>query len=954
MHPSAKRRQRRWTQRKRFLMVESLEARKLLASDWNNALDRLDVNDSGDITPLDALLVINRLNFEGSRLLTEKRAPSAPHVDVNGDGLQAPIDALIVINHINAFGSGVRLLRDQTNTLATTQSITIGTAPAAGSRKIRFELQVSIPSPSTGIGTGLSDEFSVRIVNPDRNNEVLVNSGLPLSPIFQWRDGLATVAPGIATWDGRFLTLDTTSLKDSVSARLDFQLLNFDGLVGSSIRLQPFELLDDANGLGAPLFDQEIAFASPGPAVDTSSFVPSTSLIVEHENFVANTSTNLAFGYFQIENLGSALGRNVVLAFPNLPPQVSLANASGFMSNGVPYVNLVNAIESGGLSSQARSAPMLIQWNNPFNIPFNYTPSVFVGATNTSPDFETIPPIEVFPGDQIQVPLIASDADGDQVVFALIDDGQAPNVRLLPGGILDVQPLKEHVGTHQIKLSATDGSQLVEQTVTIEVLSDPVQTTRIRGRVLNTDESPISGMLVEIGSVQTLTDSDGTFFLDMGSGPLASNTLRVRGDTYQDGTIYPFIAEKLDLLFDRSTFQTGVQNVLRRPIYLPILNPGSSVDPQVDTQISQILRSNEPPATVYVNAGSLFTQQGTPFTGLLSITEVPPDRTPAVLPRSLSPGLVVSIQPGEMVFAVPTALTLPNREGWKPASFVDLWSIDPVTGQFQKVGVGQVDASGTQINTISGGIRNSSWHMFVPPEISLEIIVDDACEDCEPSNGGGQPCDLLSSIIGSANNSSPSIPKPNDLAVVKPATNKTKEDSDGINFCQGPQVSAANGNLTLPIPLFAYRSKGQVVGGTVLYDSGRVMTNPVVGIRANNVAVNGANAMALSAEVSRGSTSWLSSGTGDAEKSFWSVGPSQSQVVAGIALPLQGLPSGTYDVQLQANVGRIGEVANSVVGANSTIRTQVPVVNQLASVFGAGWGFVGLEEIIANPDGSYC
>ncbi len=114
-------------------------------------------------------------------------------------------------------------------------------------------------------------------------------------------------------------------------------------------------------------------------------------------------------------------------------------------------------------------------------------------------------------------------------------------------------------------------------------------------------------------------------------------------------------------------------------------------------------------------AGTLFTQQGTPFSGSLSITEVPPDRTPISLPPNVSPDVVVTIQPGEMTFAVPTPLTFPNRANYPAGTQLDLWSINPTTGTFDVVGKLQVSTDRKTIETISGGIRNSSWHFPGPP-----------------------------------------------------------------------------------------------------------------------------------------------------------------------------------------------------------------------------------------------
>ncbi|MFM8004589.1 MAG: hypothetical protein ACKO86_06505, partial [Dolichospermum sp.] len=103
-------------------------------------------------------------------------------------------------------------------------------------------------------------------------------------------------------------------------------------------------------------------------------------------------------------------------------------------------------------------------------------------------------------------------------------------------------------------------------------------------------------------------------------------------------------------------------------------------------------------------------QENQPYTGQLSITTVPTELTRAALPENLRPDLVVTIQPGEMVFTNPAPLSLPNLAGYAPGTEMDLWSINPVTGDFDDVGTGRVSNDGTVIETIDGGIRNSSWH----------------------------------------------------------------------------------------------------------------------------------------------------------------------------------------------------------------------------------------------------
>ncbi|MFV2065911.1 MAG: putative Ig domain-containing protein, partial [Pirellulales bacterium] len=75
---------------------------------WQNPRNRVDVNDDGFVTPIDALLVINELNSRGvldakGKLPFPRSEPyRGNYYDVNGDGFGTPLDALHIINVLNA------------------------------------------------------------------------------------------------------------------------------------------------------------------------------------------------------------------------------------------------------------------------------------------------------------------------------------------------------------------------------------------------------------------------------------------------------------------------------------------------------------------------------------------------------------------------------------------------------------------------------------------------------------------------------------------------------------------------------------------------------------------------------------------------------------------------------------------------------------------------------------
>ncbi|MFO7908071.1 MAG: FG-GAP-like repeat-containing protein, partial [Pirellulaceae bacterium] len=75
---------------------------------WHNGTARVDVSDDRYASPIDALLVIDDLNSNGSRSLPTQRPQPlvSPFIDVSRDGFVSPIDALIVIAYLNDEGSG--------------------------------------------------------------------------------------------------------------------------------------------------------------------------------------------------------------------------------------------------------------------------------------------------------------------------------------------------------------------------------------------------------------------------------------------------------------------------------------------------------------------------------------------------------------------------------------------------------------------------------------------------------------------------------------------------------------------------------------------------------------------------------------------------------------------------------------------------------------------------------
>ncbi len=133
-------------------------------SKWQNPRSALDVNADTFISPIDALLIINKLNdptFERNLPLGNFVAP--PFLDVNGDEIVSPLDALLVINHLNATrgssgeGEGSQDLTAATYAMMVTPQDMIATVGA----KVVYEVQTALAETFDSDNSELANISSV-------------------------------------------------------------------------------------------------------------------------------------------------------------------------------------------------------------------------------------------------------------------------------------------------------------------------------------------------------------------------------------------------------------------------------------------------------------------------------------------------------------------------------------------------------------------------------------------------------------------------------------------------------------------------------------------------------------------------------------------------------------------------------------------------------------------------
>ena len=589
-----------------------------------------------------------------------------------------------------------------------------------GARTLRFTLETRFDESADG---SLEDQVLIYLVDPSTGDTLIGNGGAgtaALSLVGREADFTA----GLVQFNGSVVEMDLTELEEVDQALLVVQLVNGDSDEGSVVRLTDLMVDVEPEGEANPIFVDNTNLLPVAGALDLTALSEAGEEIETRiETIRFDTETGDYGAQLMIRNLGDErLGRQVAVVFGGLPEGVELLDPSGLDSEGNAYVNLRNTIPSGGLENGAFSDAVGVRFSNPELLRFGIQSTVLTGGANQAPVFEEVGTLDVMPGGRIEIPLVSTDADGDVVTYRIEGAVGLPKGQLNGMGSLVFQPQVDDVGSYSFTLIATDGAEEVRQEVTLNVVADPITTTRVSGVVASTLVDPetgeqlrLEGVRVTLGDVETFTAADGSFTLELLDGFPDVNTLKIHGDSIEGG--YPFIAEMVPLVLGQEAIE-GVDNIISRPIYLPPIDvaSGQAIDPSVDMVVTT---ENIPGAAVSVDAGSLQYMdeagQLQDFTGILSITEVPNELTPAALPANLLPDLVVTIQPGEMVFETPAPLTLPNVAGYNPGTLMDLYSINPETGDFEIVGVGRVSEDGSVVETISGGIRNSRLAPFCSP-----------------------------------------------------------------------------------------------------------------------------------------------------------------------------------------------------------------------------------------------
>ncbi|GAB4190210.1 MAG: hypothetical protein Tsb002_17970 [Wenzhouxiangellaceae bacterium] len=517
-------------------------------------------------------------------------------------------------------------------------------------------------------------------------------------------------------------------------------------------------------------------------------------------------------------------------------------------------------------------------------------------AANLPPQLTDPGPQSVALGSELNLTLLAQDPNGDDVFF-VVNPLPLPSGASLDSatGVFRFRPTADQVGALTLTFIVSDGEFTDQVTVSINVTSPPAGApTRLSGRLLDANEMvnnqlevPVVGATVSLldAAVSAVTDADGRFLL---SGvPAGTQLFDIDASTAQPGpggALYTDFRHRIELI-------ENAENIIERPFYLSQLAVDSvtTVDPSTFTVVTNAdlgISITIPPFTA-VN------EDGSPYTGELSISEVPGVLTPVELPAELSPAFMISIQPAGIRFNQPAAITMPNLFDLDPGAQMIFWSFDPLRAG----GVLEVSADGAEMFTRDGGVEGTSWHAAMQPGGDGD---DDDNEDDKE-----KCCDRQS----------------------------------------GSFTAVGEGNLTIDHELPGYRSVGVERRLRLVYDSNTAAPQPILKVPTRTRVFRPAT-QTISTTLEVAGLRFPDERFTDA--SGFSRGEAASLILAN-QFDARALPTGRYRYRFGINNGlRFRGGVNRV---TQFVEGDVLVNNRRDSAIGVGWSLDGLSRLIPDSNG---
>ena len=592
-------------------------------------------------------------------------------------------------------------------------------------------------------------------------------------------------------------------------------------------------------------------------------------------------------------DIGSGINLNslsILLDGNNIVSEANVTESSFSFTPGQP---LLDGVHTLSISVQDNAS-------NQVQVAVSFT-------IETAPALGSIGNRNIDLGSTLRFTVTASDPNNDEIALFVTPLPLPDNATFncLTGQFTFAPDETQAGSSFDLTFIADDGILKDTETIRITVNEIPINgVTALTGRILDTNdfvngvETPVVGATVSILGTNLSATSASTGNFTLKGVPAGSQVLNIETSTANpapNGSSYAGFREEIELI-------ENVTNDVDRSFFLPRIAQESmtTVDPNTTTMVENLTLG----VVVEVPPSTAMAEDGTLFTGELSISEVPEALAPAALPDTLDPGLLITIQPVGVVFDTPIPLTFPNIDNLPPGSELDLWSLDAEIGEFIIVGKGQVVADGSVIETIEGGVRRADWHTFM-----------------SPSGASGGP--------GSGSNPGGGC-------------NMGKKSNGDNNGQWGSEVGVASGALIVDHTLPDYKSLGQSKEVRLVYNSLNADPQPVI-VSNTTIPFRAAIPPTISTNLTVGGVELANETFTDTSGLNEDIDETLRQV---IQLNAGNVDTGVYQYQMALTSNYDSSSISSALGGYLIVN------NQQNSVFGAGWMLSDIDRLHVQDDGS--
>ncbi len=513
------------------------------------------------------------------------------------------------------------------------------------------------------------------------------------------------------------------------------------------------------------------------------------------------------------------------------------------------------------------------------------------GAPSNDPVLNPIGNQSVDLGNSLTLNLTATDPNSDPLTFSASPLPLPNNATLNAStGEFNLTPDATQVGSFSLTFIVSDGLLTDSETVIFTVNgSQPGANTSLSGRILDTNDyvqgfdTPIVGATVSIidSGISAVSDSTGNFTLsNIPSGSQVFDINSTTANVAPDGSGYAGFREEINII-------DAVNNNVSRPFFIPRIDASSltTVDPNVTTIVDNLnlgVSFEVAPQTAKNEDGSL-------FTGDLSISIVPDGLAPAAMPDEFDPAMLITIQPVGVSFTTPAPIIFPNSDNLPAGTILNIWSLDPEIGEFVVVGMAKVSSDGLRVETISGGIRRADWHFVI---FASSIFSNTSINNFDHISQ--QKCEKA---------------------------------------CTGSQTAITTGNLVVNHDLASYQSLNQERGLQLKYNSLYAYPQPVLNVDNNifgSVAPLKASVSLKAAGIDVGSEVFVDTS---------GIVALNEIVRQSVLFDASNLTTGRYPYEVTAK----SYFTDSAL--SNTRKDEVTVINLKDSSFGAGWSLTGLQQL---------